>query len=387
MFKYNFDEQIDRKNTNCVKYDGLKRYFGVENIKPLWVADMDFKTPDFIINDIQKVLNHEILAYPEVNIEVKRSITSWYKKRHNIQIEEKELLLTTGVVTAISACIEAYSEINDEVIIQTPVYYPFFSCVTNNNRKLVLNPLKEEKNYYTMDFENLKKVITPKTKLLILCSPHNPVGRVWKKEELEDLISICLENNILIISDEIHSDLVFTKFHSILDIDKRIKNMCVILNSPSKTFNTAGLTASYIICKNSTLNAKLEKVLKKREVTSLNIFGLISIQSAYTKGDIWLNNLLEYLKNNIEIANIILNKNNSKITFLKPEATYLLWLNFQQVNNQHKDIFQALLHKCALALNDGSSFGENGDKYFRLNLALPKEELIQSLMKLKKEFN
>ncbi|PHO18012.1 aminotransferase [Malaciobacter molluscorum LMG 25693] len=382
---YNFDEKIDRKNTDCVKYDGLKKFFNVDDAKPLWVADMDFKTPDFILEDLKKCFDKQILGYPIITDRIYESIIYWYKKRHNINSFSKDdIQFTTGVVTALSACIEALSNEEDEVIIQTPVYFPFYSVVKDNNRKLILNPLTNENDYYTMDFENLKSKISKKTKLLILCSPHNPVGRVWSKEELEELMQICYENNIIIISDEIHSDLVFKKFTSILHLDEKYFDNIVLLNSPSKTFNLAGLKSSYIITKNNKIRASIEKILIKRHITTPNIFGIESIASSYNKGEQWLDMLLKYIKNNLEILNNNLNDN---ITFKEPEATYLIWLNFKKIEDTHKNIFQRLLHNSGLALNDGITFGEEGNKYFRLNISLPNKELKEALIELNNEFS
>ncbi|WP_404318746.1 MalY/PatB family protein [Malaciobacter canalis] len=388
MKKYNFDEYINRKNSDCVKYDGLKKYFNVENARPMWVADMDYQTPQFILDDLKKVFDKKILGYPIVSNKVYESIISWYKKRHEISnFTENDILLTSGVVTALSACVEAFSNKDDEVIIQTPVYFPFFSVVKDNNRKLILNPLKNCDDYYKMDFEDLKSKITSKTKLLILCSPHNPVGRVWSKEELLKLAKICYENSITIISDEIHSDLVFKKFTSFLHLEDKYLDNLIILNSPSKTFNLAGLNSSYIICKNSTLKNKLNKIIQKRHIGSVNIFGLESIISAYNKGEEWLEFLLQYLKDNINYVDDFLKESNSSISFNKPEATYLLWLNFLKINDSHENIFDRLLNNAKLALNDGSTFGKEAKGYFRLNIALSKNELIKSLSYLNNEFN
>ncbi|RXJ97885.1 aminotransferase [Arcobacter sp. CECT 8986] len=382
---YNFDEHINRKNTDCVKYDGLKKYFNIEDAKPLWVADMDFKTPDFILEDLKKCFDKQILGYPVITDKTYNSIISWYKKRHNINsFSKNDIQFTTGVVTALSACIEALSNEGDEVIIQTPVYFPFYSVVKDNNRKLILNELSNNNDYYTMDFDNLRSKITKKTKLLILCSPHNPVGRVWNEDELEQLMQICYENNIIVISDEIHSDLVFKKFTSILHLDKKYHNNIVLLNSPSKTFNLAGLKSSYIITKNNKIKEDIEQILEKRHITSLNIFGIESISSAYDKGEQWLEMLLNYLNKNIETLSENLNQN---ITFNKPEATYLVWLNFSKIEDTHKNIFQRLLHKSGIALNDGLTFGKEANKYFRLNISLPNKELKEALIDLNNEFS
>ncbi|MFY9094443.1 aminotransferase class I/II-fold pyridoxal phosphate-dependent enzyme, partial [Aliarcobacter butzleri] len=233
---YNFDEQINRKNTNCAKYDGLKKYFGYEDLNPLWVADMDFKTPSFINDAIIKAASNSLYGYSVDTPELYTSIINWQKNEHDWQIEQKDIFMINGVVPAYSACIEAFSEIGDEVIVQTPIYPPLFKCVTANERKVVINELKKDKNgYYTMDLEDLEKKITSKTKILVLCSPHNPVGRVWSKEELEKLANICIKHNITIVSDEIHSDITFKKFTPLASISKEIANQTITLNSAGKT--------------------------------------------------------------------------------------------------------------------------------------------------------
>ena len=295
----NFDEIINRKNTNCVKYDAILRYFKKDDVQPLWVADMDFKTPEFIVEDIQKKINEELFGYPEPNISLFESIQNWMYKRHQWEINTNEIQLVCGVVAGLSAAIEAFSEEEDEVIIQTPVYYPFFSVVKHNNRKLIENPLKNDNEYYTMDLEDFKAKITPKTKILILCSPHNPVGRIWTKDELKEIATICLENDIKIISDEIHSDIVYKKFTPIASISKEISDITLTLNSPSKTFNLAGLNSSYAICTNENMLQNYKKIVVKREIGSLNIFGNIAIQSAYNRGEKWVEKLLIYLNANI----------------------------------------------------------------------------------------
>ena len=385
--KQDFDEVINRKNTNCIKYDALQRYFKKDDVQPLWVADMDFRTPKFIVDAIHKKVDEEVFGYPEPSIEVFNSIQNWMKKRHQWEVDVKDILLMSGVVAGLSAAVEAFSEENDEVIIQTPVYYPFFSVVKHNNRKLIENPLKNDNDFYTMDLEDLKSKITPKTKILILCSPHNPVGRVWDKNELETLANICLENNIKIISDEIHSDIVYKKFTPIASISKEISDITLTLNSPSKTFNLAGLNSSYAICSNKKMLALYKKIVVKREIGSLNIFGLIAIQAAYEMGDIWVEKLLIYLKSNINFVKTFFIENNMQINFGYTESTYLIWLNFKSYNSTHEEIKAKLLNNAKVALNDGLSFGSNGNLYFRINIALPKNELEIALKKIYNNLN
>ncbi|KAB7885470.1 putative C-S lyase [Poseidonibacter ostreae] len=383
---YNFDEKIDRKGTNCAKYDGLKKYFGYEDLNPLWVADMDFKTPTFINDEIIKAAQNSVYGYSIDDDQTYNAIISWQKNRHNWEIEKKDIYMINGVVPAYSACIEAYSDIDDEVIVQTPVYPPLFKSVKANNRKVVINELKEKDGYYTMDLEDLKSKITKKTKILCLCSPHNPVGRVWSKEELEDLAKICIENNIVIVSDEIHSDVTFKKFTPLASISEEISNITITLNSAGKTFNIAGLNCAYAISKNSKILSRFKIIAQKREINSVNFFGYISTKAAYENGAIYVDELKEYLQENMEFTKNFLLENSPKINFLLPEATYLLWLNFKNTSHSHKEIKNILLTQSKVALNDGVSFGSNGDSYFRLNVALRKDALKVALIDISKNF-
>ena len=385
--EYNFDEKINRKNTNCAKYDGLKKYFGYTDLNPLWVADMDFKTPDFINNAIIDAAKNSLYGYSIDSDEIYQSIINWQTTQHNWQINKEDIYMINGVVPAYSACIEAFSEENDEVIVQTPIYPPLFKCVNANNRKVVVNELKKDENgYYTMDLEDLEAKITPKTKILALCSPHNPVGRVWSKEELEKLANICIKHNIIIVSDEIHSDITIKKFTPLASISKEIANQTITLNSAGKTFNIAGLNSAYAISKNQDLLNKFKKIAQKREIQSINFFGYIATKAAYDNGAIFVEELKKYLLSNIEFTKNYFEKNSIKINFFQPEATYLLWLDFSGFNLSHNEIKNKLLIGAKLALNDGVSFGSNGNEYFRLNLALSQKALEIALNQLSKEF-
>lgn len=383
---YNFDEIVDRKNTNCAKYDALDTYFGYEDLQPLWVADMDFKTPDVVNDAIIKRAAHGVYGYAKPTSKTYSLVQNWMKKRHNWDIDTSWVTFVNGVVPAYSAAIEAFTEVGDEVIVQTPVYFPLFQSVKANNRKLIRNSLKEEDGYYTMDLEDLKSKITPKTKLLTLCSPHNPVGRVWDKEELEELAKICIDNNIIIISDEIHADLVFKKFIPLASISKEISNITLTLNSAGKTFNIAGLNCSYAISENQEILEKFKNECTKRELNSINVFGYTAFEAAYEFGEEWLDELLVYIKSNITFTKEYLAKSDTKIEFLEPEATYLLWLNFKKSNKKHVNLKKILLEEAKVALNDGRSFGVEGDSYFRLNCALPKQNLETALCKLVTHF-
>jgi cysteine-S-conjugate beta-lyase len=384
--KYNFDEVVNRKNTNCAKWDGLEKYFGYKDLNPLWVADMDFKTPDFINDEIIKAAQNASYGYSVESDGLFQSIISWQKNQHNWKIDKEDIFMINGVVPAYSACIEAFSEEGDEVIVQTPVYPPLFKCISANNRQVVVNELKNDNGYYTMDLEDLKNKITAKTKILALCSPHNPVGRVWSKEELEELAEICIKNDIIIVSDEIHSDITFKKFIPLASISEKIAQKTITLNSAGKTFNIAGLNCAYAISKNSFILDRFKKIAHKREIHSVNFFGYVSTKAAYENGALFVKELKDYIMSNFIFIKKYLEENNLKIDFQIPEATYLIWLNFIQTNLSHEEIKDLLLRKSKIALNDGVSFGNNGNKYFRLNTALSKNALEIALNQLSISF-
>ena len=385
--KYNFDEVINRKNTNCEKWDGLAKNFGYEDLNPLWVADMDFKTPSFINDAILDAAKNSLYGYSIDSDDIYQSIINWQNTQHNWQINKEDIYMINGVVPAYSACIEAFSEENDEVIVQTPIYPPIFKCVTANNRKVVVNELKKDENgYYTMDLEDLESKITPKTKILALCSPHNPVGRVWNKDELKRVAEICIKHNIIIVSDEIHSDITFKKFTPLASISKEIANQTITLNSAGKTFNIAGLNCGYAISKNEEILDKFKKIAQKREIQSINFFGYIATKAAYDNGALYVEKLKNYLMKNILFIKEYFEENQIKINFTIPDATYLLWLDFSLYNLTHDEIKELLLIKCKIALNDGVSFGSNGKKHFRLNTALPQYSVNIAMQQLSKAF-
>ncbi len=381
-----FDKKIIRKNTNCTKYDFMKNYFGTNDLQPLWIADMDFATPKVITKAMQKRLKHPIYAYTKPNDKFYKSIINWMRIQHNYKIKKEDILTSTSVVASLSACIEAFSNIGDEIIVQPPIYPPFFSVVTKNNRKLVSNPLKKINNEYFIDFKDLKKKITKKTKILLLCSPHNPSGRVWDKKELKKLVKICKKNNIIIVSDEIHADLVFKKKHiPIAKISKDAANITITLNSCGKSFNLPGITMSYVIAQNKILREKLQNILTARVLHETNIFINEIYNSAYSKkGKKWLNKLVKYLQKNKKLTQK--HFRNTKIKVSKTQATYLILLDFTNINLPHKQIRNKLINEAKVALNDGVSFGKDGYKHFRLNIATNKKELKKALNKISDTF-
>ncbi len=387
MKKYNFDELVDRTNTNCIKYDGRQMFFGTEDVLPLWVADMDFKTPDFIINALKERLEHEVLGYTFRDDSYAESITNWLEKRHAWKVEKEWLSFSPGVVAGLTLAIEAFSKPGDEVIVQPPVYFPFFDSVKGTGRKMVENPLKLENGRYTFDLEDLKQKITPETKLLLLCNPQNPGGMVWTREELEALTAICLENKVLIISDEIHSDLVFEghKHIPLPTISEEVAQSCVVCMAGSKTFNIAGLTTSFVVIPNKRLLARYERELKVPHLHMGNIFGSVALKTAYREGEAWLEQMLVYLQENMQLVRTYLKENLPQVVPMEPEATYLVWLDFNALGLSDEELNERLL-KAGVGLNRGVQFGKQGSGYMRINIGCQRSALLQALERIKAAF-
>lgn len=386
--KYNFDEIIPREGTNCLKYDARERFFGAGDVLPLWVADMDFKTPDFITEAIKKRAEHEIYGYTFRSESYYRSIIGWMKRRHNWDIKKEWISFSPGVVAGFTYGIETFSNPADGVIVQPPVYFPFFDSVKGIKRKMIENPLKIENGRYTFDFDDLKSKIDGNTKLLLLCNPQNPGGMVWTKEELTTLANICLENKIMIISDEIHSDLIFNenKHIPLASLSEEIAQNCMISMAPSKTFNVAGLSSSIVIIPNKTSFARFERAIGVAHLHMGNIFGTIAMEAAYTHGDEWLKQLLDYLWENYLLLENYFRINLPKVKVMKPAATYLIWLDFREYGMKNDDLMKFTIENAKVGLNDGGRFGTGGDGWLRINIGCPRSILAEALERLGKAF-
>ena len=384
---YNFDKIIDRSNTHSVKFDLRKLYFGREDVIPLWVADMDFETPNFIREAIKKRAEHPIYGYTIKSEGYFNAIINWLKDRHLWEVKKEEISFSPGVVPGFTLAILAYSKPGDQVVVQPPVYFPFFQSVTDNGRKLIHNQLLEKDNYYTIDFEDLEKKLShPKTTLFLISSPHNPVGRVWSKEELEKMVELCKKYNVLLLSDEIHGDLVFKEYQHIpsSSISDDAKDSCITFMAPSKTFNVAGLSSSFLVIQNPNLKKRYEEVLQAYHLGGGNIFGAVALQAAFEKGHDWLDELMSYLQKNVDYVSDFFASNLPQISFQKPEATYLLWLNCKSLNLDAEALKKLFVEEAALGLNAGSIFGPGGDGYMRMNVACPKSVLEKALHQLLK---
>jgi len=380
MKTYNFDELIDRTGTNTVKYDGRKAFFGNADVMPLWVADMDFRTPDFILDAIRKRAEHEIFGYTFRAESYSQSIVNWLKRRHNWEIKPEWISFSPGVVAGLTMAIEALSKPGDGVIVQPPVYFPFFDSVKGTGRQMIENPLRLENGRYYFDLEDLKSKITPTTRLLLLSNPHNPGGMAWNEAELTALAQICLENKILIISDEIHSDLIFDGFRHtpLAGISEEIAQNCVICMAPSKTFNTAGLTTSFLVIPNKRHFVAYERVMRLPHLHMGNIFGTVALEAAYTYGDEWLAQLLQYLQGNYAFLEQFFKDNLPEVKVMKPEATYLIWIDFSALGLTDEELNQKLIDG-GIGINRGVQFGKQGSGFMRLNIGCPRSVLQEAL--------
>lgn len=387
MKKYNFDELIDRQGTNSVKYDGRQHFFGDKELLPLWVADMDFRTPDFIAEAIQERAKHEIYGYTFRPDSYNEAIVHWLKNRHNWDIRKEWIHFSPGVVPALALAVMSFTEPGDSVIVQPPVYFPFFSAVKNSDRELVENPLKMENGRYCMDFDDLEKKIQADTKLLLLCNPHNPGGMAWTQAELARLGEICVANNILVVSDEIHSDLVFKgqKHIPFASISEEFAMNSITCMAPSKTFNVAGLSTSFLIMPNKRIFDKYDHLMKGTHLYGGNIFGSVALEAAYTKGAGWLDQMMEYIEENYNFIEQYLKENIPQIVPIKPEATYLVWLDFSALELKDTDINSRLIN-AGVGLNRGIQFGRQGKGFMRMNIGCPRSIIADALDRIKSEF-
>lgn len=380
-----FDKIVDRKNTNCLKYDFAVKRGKPENILPLWVADMDFKVCDEVIEAIQNRTQHGIYGYSEVKEEYFEALQKWMKEKHNWYIESSWLVKTPGVVFALAMAVKAYTEPGDSVIIQQPVYYPFSEVIKDNNRKIVDNTLVlGDDGKYHIDFEDFeRKVKDNNVKLFLLCNPHNPVGRVWSREELEKLGEICTRHNVIVISDEIHQDFVFKGKHQVFaNINEDLKNRTITCTAPSKTFNLAGLQISNIIIPNKKLKLEFIKEVNAAGYSQLNTLGLTACEAAYKYGGKWHDELIKYLISNIDFLRNYLNERIPQVKLIEPEGTYLVWIDFRGLGLTEEEREDLIINKAGLWLDSGAIFGEAGEGFERINIACPRSILEEALQKL-----
>ncbi|KHD37273.1 cystathionine beta-lyase [Clostridium acetobutylicum] len=373
---YNFDKVVERRNTDCAKWDER------EDILPLWVADMDFEVAPEISEAIRKRAEHGVYGYVKTSDEYYASIINWVKERHKFDIKKEWIVFSPGIVPGVNLMINALTKPGDKVILQTPVYYPFYSAITNNGCTILKNPLKLQNGRYEMDFEDLKeKLKDERVKVMVLCSPHNPTGRVWTKKELNTVEELCSQNNVIVISDEIHSDLIYepNKHIPFAAVNEKAKRNSIVCISPSKTFNLAGLQVSSLIIPDSSLRARVLKVMKRSVPLWPNAFGMEASIAAYNKSEAWLSELMDYLKDNLQFVKEYINKNMPKIKLIEPEGTYLLWLDFRELNMSVSELKSFMLEEAKVWLDEGYIFGEEGNGFERVNIACSRSTLKEAL--------
>ncbi len=380
-----FDKITDRRNTKSLKYDFAEKRGMAKDILPLWVADMDFMVSSYITEALEKMVSHGIFGYSESKEDYFEALSSWTKRHYNWEINERWLVKTPGVVFALAMAVKAYTEKGDSVLIQQPVYYPFAEVIEDNDRKLVVNELKQsDDGKYYIDYEDFEnKIMTENVKLFFLCNPHNPVGRVWTKDELIKLGNICLKHNVIVVSDEIHADFSFKIKHTVFaDINEEFRDISIVCTSPSKTFNIAGLQVSNIFIANDGLRKKLKKQIDGAGYSQLNLSGLVACEAAYRFGDEWLSAVLEYIKSNAAYVEEFLKERLPKVKMTELEGTYLVWLDFRGYGLDDTEINKKIVKDAGLWLDKGSMFGKSGVGFQRINIACPRSILTEALERL-----
>jgi len=397
--KCDLSKEISRKDTNSVKWEFIQdeqdplrwnhtdECFGENRLLPMWVADMDFSCPEPVVRALIARAEHGIYGYTASTESTYRAIVNWMKRRQGWEIVPEWVCTSPGVVPALNMLVRSLISPGDRVLVQTPVYYPFFSAIRNNLGKVVANSLIYENGFYRMDLADLeKKAKDPRVKLAILCNPHNPVGRVWNREDLFRFGEICLKNNVLIISDEIHGDLiykgyVFTPFASIREDFAQHSITCT---GPSKTFNLAGLQTSVIIIPNARLRSRFEKTLRSNGLFGIGTFGVVALEAAYNHGEEWLEQVLNYIEKNLRYLEAYVSSHIPKMTVVRPEGTYLVWLDCRRLGLNKWELKQLVLNKARVYLDEGFIFGREGEGFERINIACPRSVLVEALDRIKK---
>lgn len=372
-----------------MKYDLLNPLYGRDDLIPMWVADMDFEVPDFIRNALSERIKHPIYGYTYRPPRFFDVVSGWLERRHGWSTEAKNINFSPGIVPAFNFCVLGYTKPGDKVLVQAPVYFPFFSAVENHGRKIVYNQLVDKDGVYTIDFDELESKFSEGVKLMLFCHPHNPVGRAWNKAELTRLANLCVKYGVKVVSDEIHSDLLlFNHKHiPLASLGKDISDLCITCVAPSKTFNLAGMHSSAVIIENPQLKEVYDRVMDNLHVGGGNIFGMVAMETAYLKGDRWLVQLLKYLEGNFEFLQGFIKNELPELTVSPLEATYLVWIGFKDLKIDDKSLTDLIVNKAKLGLIHGPKFGPGGEGYQRMNIATPRKVLEKALKQLSQAIN
>ncbi len=381
----NFDKVIDRENTRANKLEYRKILFKTEDVIPLWVADMDLAIADEIQDTLKKRLNHPIFGYTNQDKDFFDAIVDWQNSKHSWKISSRSITPISGVIPALAMSIKTFTNEGDKIMIQPPIYPPFFGLVENSKRVLVENPLIENNGSYSIDFNDMEKSFADGVKMILISNPHNPVGKVWTREELETMVNLCIKYDVKILSDEIHSDLIMgDKPHiPIASVSKEASDISITCMSPTKSFNIAGLQIAYTIIENNFLRKAYKQELNTLHLNMCNTMGTEALIAAYTKGDKWLDEAINYIKSNIEFVTNFIAREIPEIRVSKNEATYLLWIDFRNLNLSDSELKQFIIQKAKLGLNQGVDFGKGGSGFARLNVATPKTILEKAMKQLK----
>ena len=384
MIKYDFDTVIERRGTGSIKWDFTEKIFSAKDILPMWVADMDFRSPEPIIEALKKVAEHGIFGYSGVPESYCNAVISWMKTHHDWEIDKEWLVYSHGVVPALHMLVTTFTEPGDQVILQTPVYYPFFDTVKYHNREVLDNPLQLNGSQYVMDLADLEQKITSRTKMIILCSPQNPISRVWNKDELTRLGEMCLAHNILVISDEIHGDLIYTGYKHLpfASISTDFAGNCITCTAASKTFNLPGLQTSNIVISNPDLRKRFKETVRNAGLGSPNLFGIAATEAAYKHGRAWLSQLLGYLQGNIDFMSDFIAHKIPGLKMIQPQGTYLLWLDFRGCGIDDVKLSNFVREHARVGLEPGFIFGCKENGFERMNIACPRSVLEEGLRRI-----
>lgn len=385
MSKYNFDQVIERKGTACQKWDNLGKVFGNPDILALWKADMDFKAPPEVIERLQKRLEHGIFGYPNRPDDFYDAIISWMFRRHGWKIEKEWICHSPGVTPSLVFSMLAMTRPGDRIMIQSPIYSPFYHIIEENGRRIADNALVLSNGRFSMDLNDFKASLDPRVRMLFLCNPHNPSGRVWQKSELEELAEICLEKNILIVSDEVHSDIVYegNKHIPIASLSRDIEKRTITSFSPSKTFNLAGFRSAVVVIPDKDLRDRYNSLTAGMHLAGVTVLGSEAIAAAYGTGEEWLGELLEYLSTNLLFVEDFLNRNMPEIKLIKPEGTYVPLLDFRKLELSPEKLQHFLVHEAGVGMNDGAEFGRVTEGFARMTIAAPRSTLKKGLDRIK----
>jgi cystathionine beta-lyase len=379
-----FEEAIRRENTDCLKYDDRMKRFGRPDVQPMWVADMDFRAPACVREALLQLIDHGIYGYHLKTDKYYLAIIDWFQRRHRYAIAPESIFFTPGVVPALSHLVQALTKKGDGIIVQPPVYFPFFWAIQVNERQVLQNQLLEARGEYAIDFDDLEAKAR-EAAMLILCSPHNPVSRVWGREELERIADICLRHNVIILSDEIHNDLVYGAHRHvpIASLSPEVDRITVTCHSASKTFNLAGLSTAYVVISSPGLRQAYKEGVAPLHVEALNTFGLRAMEAVFTQGEPWLHELLEYLWGNYRTLSSFLEENLPRVKASPLEGTYLVWLDFRGWGLEQTSLRELIIGKARLGLHEGPTFGAGGEGFQRMNIACPRQALRNALDRLK----